>query len=93
MAKKTPRRKAPKQTVADWRARAARELKGGAVDGLIWRTPEGIPVKPLYTAADLEGIEAVATLPGFPPYLRGPRATMYAGRPWTIRQYAGFSTA
>ena len=56
-------------------------------------TPEGILVKPLYTAEDLEGMEHVNTLPGLPPYVRGPVATMYAGRPWTIRQYAGFSTA
>ena len=56
-------------------------------------TPEGIPVKPLYTAADLEELENVDTLPGFAPFMRGPRATMYTGRPWTVRQYAGFSTA
>src|SRR5262245_32532704 len=56
-------------------------------------TPEGIPVKPLYTAADLEGLEAVGSLPGFDPFVRGVRATMYSNRPWTIRQYAGFSTA
>ena len=75
-----------------WAALAERETEGRAAE-LVWRTPEGIEVKPLYTAADLEGIEAVGSLPGLPPYLRGPRATMYAGRPWTIRQYAGFSTA
>ena len=63
------------------------------MDTLTWQTPEGIAVKPLYTAADLEGLEHVNTLPGFEPFLRGPRATMYANRPWTIRQYAGFSTA
>jgi methylmalonyl-CoA mutase len=56
-------------------------------------TPEGIPVKPLYTAADLEELETVGSLPGFPPFTRGPKATMYTGRPWTVRQYAGFSTA
>lgn len=77
----------------DWRERAERELKGKSPEDLAWRTPEGIAVKPLYTAADLEGLEHVATLPGMEPYVRGPRATMYAGRPWTIRQYAGFSTA
>jgi methylmalonyl-CoA mutase len=60
---------------------------------LIWKTPEGIPVKPLYTAADLEGLAELPSLPGFPPFLRGPRATMYTNRPWTVRQYAGFSTA
>ena len=59
----------------------------------VWRTPEGIDVKPLYTEADLEGLSHLNTMPGFAPYLRGPRATMYAQRPWTIRQYAGFSTA
>jgi methylmalonyl-CoA mutase len=75
-----------------WRALAARETEGRAAD-LVWRTPEGIEIKPLFTAADLEGIEALGSLPGLPPYLRGPRATMYAKRPWTIRQYAGFSTA
>ena len=80
-------------TPADWRKRAAGELKNRTVDDLIWQTPEGIEVKALYTADDLEGIEAVDSLPGFAPYLRGHRATMYPGRPWTIRQYAGFSTA
>ena len=59
----------------------------------IWDTPEGIPVKPLYSAEDLENISSINNLPGFPPYTRGPKATMYTGRPWTIRQYAGFSTA
>ncbi len=77
----------------DWRELARRELKGGDPDGLVWQTPEGIAVKPLYTAEDLEGLETLGGLPGFPPYLRGPRATMYANRPWTLRQYAGFSTA
>lgn len=65
----------------------------GQVDELIWQTPEGIEVKPLYTSEDLVKLESLDTYPGFPPYLRGPRATMYAGRPWTVRQYAGFSTA
>ena len=82
-----------KKTLADWAALAEQELSGKPVAGLDWLTPEGIRVKPLYTAADLEGLESVATLPGFPPYLRGPRGTMYANRPWTVRQYAGFSTA
>ncbi|MEX0693628.1 MAG: methylmalonyl-CoA mutase [Rhodospirillales bacterium] len=77
----------------DWRKASGKELKGQTVDDLNWQTPEGIVVKPLYTAADLEGLEHIDTLPGFAPYLRGPRATMYANRPWTIRQYAGFSTA
>ena len=82
-----------KPGLGDWRARAAKELRGGDLDGLTWQTPEGIAVKPLYTATDLEGLETLDTLPGFAPFLRGPRATMYANRPWTIRQYAGFSTA
>jgi len=76
-----------------WRRLASQELGGGDPDGLVWDTPEGIPVRPLYTAADLERLEATGTLPGFDPFLRGVRATMYANRPWTIRQYAGFSTA
>jgi methylmalonyl-CoA mutase len=76
----------------DWMALAAKELKGRSLDELTWPSPEGLAVKPLYTAADLEGIEA-DTLPGFAPFTRGVRATMYAGRPWTVRQYAGFSTA
>jgi methylmalonyl-CoA mutase len=77
----------------DWRRLASSELKGEDPDRLIWETPEGIPVKPLYTEADLEGLEARDSLPGFAPFARGVRATMYANRPWTIRQYAGFSTA
>ncbi|MBM2715735.1 methylmalonyl-CoA mutase [Mesorhizobium caraganae] len=78
--------------LADWRAVAERELKASP-DTLVWRTPEDIDVKPLYTADDLDGINHLATLPGLKPFVRGARATMYAGRPWTIRQYAGFSTA
>jgi methylmalonyl-CoA mutase len=81
------------KTLDDWRDLARRELQGRDPADLVWRTPEGIAVKPLYTAADLEGLETLGSLPGFPPYLRGPRATMYANRPWTLRQYAGFSTA
>ncbi|TRL35105.1 methylmalonyl-CoA mutase [Rhizobium straminoryzae] len=81
-----------KKTVADWQALAEKELKTSP-DALVWNTPEGIPVKPLYTAEDLEGVAHLESLPGFKPFVRGPRATMYAGRPWTIRQYAGFSTA
>jgi methylmalonyl-CoA mutase len=76
-----------------WAALAAKELKTRPLDSLIWHAPEGFNVKPLYTAADLEGIEAIDSLPGIEPFLRGVRATMYAGRPWTVRQYAGFSTA
>mgnify|MGYP004721334465 FL=1 len=82
----------PQKTRADWEALAEKELKRPA-DSLVWHTPEGIDVKPLYTADDLDKIGHLGTLPGFEPFLRGPRATMYAGRPWTIRQYAGFSTA
>ncbi|MCJ8238061.1 methylmalonyl-CoA mutase [Peteryoungia algae] len=81
-----------KKTIADWQALAEKELKRPA-DSLVWETPEGIPVKPLYTADDIAGIDHLDSLPGFAPFTRGPRATMYAGRPWTIRQYAGFSTA
>ncbi|GAA3723304.1 methylmalonyl-CoA mutase [Sphingomonas cynarae] len=77
----------PQPTLADWQAAAAREVKGR---DLTWPTPEGIDVKPLYTAED---VTADPGLPGFAPFTRGVRASMYAGRPWTIRQYAGFSTA
>jgi methylmalonyl-CoA mutase len=83
---------APK-SLPDWEALVAKDTKGGSSDGLAWHTPEGIVVKPLYTAADLAKLEHLDSLPGFAPYVRGPRATMYAHRPWTIRQYAGFSTA
>ena len=81
------------RTAADWEALAARELKGEDPARLAWETPEGITVKPLYTAADLEALEDQPGLPGFAPYTRGVRATMFANRPWTIRQYAGFATA
>jgi len=76
-----------------WEELASKQMKGKSPDSLDWLTPEGIKVKALYTAEDLDGIESVNTLPGLAPYVRGPMATMYAGRPWTIRQYAGFSTA
>jgi len=76
-----------------WRTLAARELRGRDPEALAWETPEGLRIKPLYTAADLEALEWTDTLPGLFPYVRGPRATMYANRPWTIRQYAGYSTA
>ncbi len=84
--------------IQQWAALAAKELRGKKLDTLDWHTSEGITVKPLYTAADLEQIAAAGfpwrdAVPGVPPYLRGPRATMYANRPWTIRQYSGFSTA
>ena len=81
------------EALAAWRAAAARSAPGGDLDALAWKTPDGIVVKPLYTAADVAALPATDTLPGFAPYVRGPQATMYAGRPWTIRQYAGFSTA
>src|ERR671911_1769990 len=77
----------------DWRALAAADLKGADPDSLVWHTPEGIDVKPLYTGTDLDDVDALDSLPGFAPFVRGVRATMYANRPWTIRQYAGFSTA
>src|SRR5210317_2201520 len=76
-----------------WKDLATKELRGKPLESLDWKTPEGIAVKPLYTAEDLKKMEHLNSLPGFAPYLRGPKATMYAGRPWTIRQYAGFSTA
>jgi methylmalonyl-CoA mutase len=76
-----------------WKELAEKQMKGKPVEDLHWNTPEGITVKPLYTGEDIEGLPHVNTLPGFEPYVRGPMATMYAGRPWTIRQYAGFSTA
>ena len=83
----------PKASLSDWQKLAASEQKGKSPDALIWATPEGIPVKPLYTAADLEALGLAGAMPGFAPFTRGVRATMYAGRPWTVRQYAGFSTA
>ena len=80
------------KTIEDWKKLAEKELKASP-DTLVWKTPEGIDIKPLYTAADLEGLQDTDTMPGFLPFTRGVRATMYAGRPWTVRQYAGFSTA
>jgi methylmalonyl-CoA mutase len=80
-------------TLDDWAEAAARELGGADPARLVVTTPEGIDVKALYTRADLDGVDHLDSLPGFPPYVRGPRATMYTNRPWTIRQYAGFSTA
>jgi len=82
-----------RKKVKDWSALAEKELRGRPLADLTWKTPEGIPVKPLYTAEDLAGLEHLDSLPGLAPFVRGPRATMYAGRPWTVRQYAGFSTA
>ncbi|MFN3955439.1 MAG: methylmalonyl-CoA mutase [Pararhodobacter sp.] len=79
--------------LAAWRALAEKELKGCDPESLTWQTLEGIPVKPLYTEADIAGLAHMGGVPGLAPFTRGVRATMYAGRPWTIRQYAGFSTA
>ncbi|MCW9034221.1 MAG: methylmalonyl-CoA mutase [Rhodospirillales bacterium] len=83
----------PRATSEQWKAAAEKELRGKSLDDLTWNTPEGIAVKPLYTAEDLENIDHLDSFPGFFPFVRGPRSTMYANRPWTIRQYAGFSTA
>jgi methylmalonyl-CoA mutase len=79
--------------VEKWKALAAKELRGASVDSLVTTSADGVTVKALYTADDLDGLAHTNTLPGMFPFLRGPRATMYANRPWTIRQYAGFSTA
>jgi len=85
--------KSGKQTPEQWRELATKESKGRSPDELVWNTPEGIEVKPMYSAEDLDGLTHLGNLPGFAPFVRGPKATMYAGRPWTVRQYAGFSTA
>ncbi len=85
--------KSADQCLADWLRAAAKSAPAGNPEALAWRTPEGIVLKPLYTAADLSGIPGLEGMPGFPPYTRGPQPTMYVGKPWTIRQYAGFSTA
>ena len=82
-----------KVTLEQWLKAAAKSAPGGELSSLNWVTPEGLTVKPLYTAADTADLPHADTLPGFEPFLRGPQATMYAVRPWTIRQYAGFSTA
>ncbi|TVP98279.1 MAG: methylmalonyl-CoA mutase, partial [Roseinatronobacter sp.] len=76
-----------------WSQIAAKELKSRPLESLTWDTLEGIKVQPLYTQADVEGLSHLDSIPGDAPYTRGVRATMYTGRPWTIRQYAGFSTA
>ena len=81
------------ETISEWRKLVSGELRGRKLDDLTWKTPEGIEVKPLYTADDLADIPHKDNLPGFFPYTRGVRGSMYAGRAWTIRQYAGFSTA
>ncbi|MBM27061.1 MAG: methylmalonyl-CoA mutase [Halieaceae bacterium] len=80
-------------TLAAWGALVEKQSKGLSPDDFTWHTPEGIPLKTLYTAEDLSDLPYTNTLPGMSPYIRGPQATMYAGRRWTIRQYAGFSTA
>ena len=77
----------------DWKAQATKELRGRPLEALTWQTPEGIAIKPVYGQDDLAGVEHLGDMPGAAPFTRGPKATMYAGRPWTIRQYAGFSTA
>ncbi len=82
-----------KNTLNDWQEKAVKESRGKKLNDFVWHTAEGIDVKPLYTAEDLKDLPQLDGMPGFAPYTRGPRATMYAGRPWTIRQYAGFSTA
>ena len=76
-----------------WFEMATKQMKGKSPDSLNWKSPEGITIKPLYCEDDLKGLPTVGSFPGMAPYTRGPMATMYAGRPWTIRQYAGFSTA
>jgi len=80
-------------TPENWKALATKQSKGKSPDELVWETAEDISIKPLYTAADVTSLEYTDTMPGMSPYVRGPQATMYTGRPWTIRQYAGFSTA
>ncbi|MGI9318813.1 MAG: methylmalonyl-CoA mutase, partial [bacterium] len=85
--------KKTKENLSRWQQRAESELRDGTLDDLVWASPEGIPVKPLYTVQDLEQIADLDTMPGLRPFTRGPRATMYTGRSWTVRQYAGFSTA
>ena len=80
-------------TLQAWATSAAKSAPAGDVDALSWQTPDGIKLKPLYTAEDIKDLPYTNTLPGFEPFIRGPQATMYAVRPWTIRQYAGFSTA
>ena len=77
----------------DWKERAEKELRGRPLKNLTWHTPEGIPVHPVYDEGDVDGLAHMGSMPGEAPFTRGPRSTMYAGRPWTIRQYAGFSTA
>ena len=82
-----------KKSLSDWKDLASKELKDRSVDDLNWETLEGLTVKPIYTSEDLKNLRHLDSLPGFEPFTRGPKATMYGGRAWTIRQYAGFSTA
>ena len=82
-----------KKKSLNWVQIAKKELKKNKLDDLHSKTPDGIEIKPLYTVDDLKNLEHVFSYPGIDPYLRGPKATMYPNRPWTIRQYAGFSTA
>lgn len=82
-----------KYTYEEWQALATKQMKGLTPEEMEWHTPEGVPIKVLYTQDDVKDLEYTNTFPGMAPYVRGPMATMYAGRPWTIRQYAGFSTA
>ncbi|OUR68238.1 methylmalonyl-CoA mutase [Bermanella sp. 47_1433_sub80_T6] len=82
-----------KYTLEEWQALATKQMKGLTPQEMEWHTPEGVPIKVLYTQEDTKDLEFANTMPGMAPYVRGPQATMYAGRPWTIRQYAGFSTA
>jgi methylmalonyl-CoA mutase len=82
-----------KYTLAEWQALAIKQMKGLTPEEMEWHTPEGVPIKVLYTQEDVKDLKYTNTMPGLAPYVRGPQATMYAGRPWTIRQYAGFSTA
>ncbi len=82
-----------KYTLEEWQALATKQMKGLTPEEMEWHTPEGVPIKVLYTQEDVKDLKFANTMPGLAPYVRGPQATMYAGRPWTIRQYAGFSTA
>ena len=82
-----------KPSLSDWANLASKETKGKSPEDMVWQTPEGIAVKPIYTAEDVADLDYQDNLPGFAPFKRGPKATMYTGRPWTVRQYAGFSTA
>ena len=85
----------PKQaSIKDWEELATKQMKGKHPnEALTWKTPEGIDIKPFYSAEDVKDLPYTDTMPGIEPFIRGPQPTMYAGRPWTIRQSAGFSTA